>query len=334
MKTTQPFVKTAAAALLLSALQVSTDVSAFSVAPKHFAADLANGCATAATCAALAFGPGPAVAATATAPPASSTAVKVDIHAPYLLDLVKTPEARQDTTDRVVFLADSVKNWLGPAVSIELPTDLAGVAKKAVAGGASVQINGQDVGVQVVSSTKGALTIQLSTDLLPALPFAGLKSTPAIVTTAANAVAGMTPAVVNVVTKVAAVTSNVQQPFWNRPVFDGSVRLDIDALKLHRAITPKDIVGGGSAALGAAYASSFAFYNYAIAQEEKAAVERKEAMAAKRAAAADKKAPAPATAEPVANQKETASEETTTKQVEEAATPSTKGRFMKALTRK
>jgi hypothetical protein len=218
---------------------------------------------------------------------ADATSFNVEINAPYLVDLVKSKEARAGTLDRVQFLVESVKNFLGPAVSVDLPTDIAGVAKKAFTGGATVQVNGQAVGVQVVGSETGTLTIQLASPLLPKLPIPGLPDTPKLVTTAANVAAEAAPAAVQVATKVVAKLSEAKPdlPFWDRPINANSLRIDVDALGWHRALTPADLVGGGSAGLGAAYASSFAFYKYELNREAETAAAKKEAMAAKRKAA-------------------------------------------------
>lgn len=249
-----------------------------------------------ATCAAgAALGAGLLLSPLPAAAAADATSFNVEINAPYLVDLVKTKEARAGTLDRVQFLVESVKNFLGPAVSVDLPTDIAGVAKKAFTGGATVQVNGQAVGVQVVGSETGTLTIQLASPLLPKLPIPGLPDTPKLVTTAANVAAEAAPAAVQVATKVAAKLSEPKPdlPFWDRPINANSLRVDVDALGWHRALTPADLVGGGSAGLGAAYASSFAFYKYEQNREAEAAAAKKEAMAAKRKAAATTKTAKP-----------------------------------------
>jgi hypothetical protein len=121
------------------------------------AAKITKGCATLATCTAF-MSPMNAFAADDT-----GTSFKVDINVPYLVELVKTKEERTNTFDRVSFLAESIKNLFGPAVAVQLPTDIKGVVKDALSGGASVTINELDVGIKVVGSEKGALTIQLST---------------------------------------------------------------------------------------------------------------------------------------------------------------------------
>ncbi|KAL7567675.1 hypothetical protein ACA910_012014 [Epithemia clementina (nom. ined.)] len=251
---------------------------------------LAKHCATAATCAALLGAPMVATAAD------DATSFKVDINTPYIIELVKTKEARQGTYDRLNFLYESANNFLGPAVNLELPSDIKGVVKQALSGAATVKINGQEVGVQVVGSTSGALTIQLSNPLLPALPFAGLPTTPVIVNKAADVVADSSPAALELATNIMQRLQQFQEekpqqePFFDRPINAETIRIDIDAIDFHRALTPKDIVGSGSLALGATYATSYSYYLYINDKEEKEAAAKKAAVEAKKKAAAAKAA--------------------------------------------
>lgn len=267
-------------ALLFLTLTIYSEAWSFqNFSPRRMAAKITKGCATLATCAAL-MSPMNAFADD------TGTSFKVDINVPYLVELVKTKEERTNTFDRVSFLAESIKNLFGPAVSVQLPTDIKGVVKDALSGGASVTINELDVGIKVVGSEKGALTIQLSNDLLPALPFVGLPTTPGFVNAAGDVVASSAPAVVD------AVLTNIKEgPFWERPIFGGSVRLDLSVgnIDIHKAITPLDALGGGSLGLGVVYASSYAYYRYSIDQEERAARAKQEAAAAKKAVAEAKK---------------------------------------------
>ena len=264
-------------ALLFLMLTVYSEAwSLQNFSPRRMAAEITKACATFATCAAL-MSPVSAFA--------DDTSFKVDINVPYLVELVKTKEERTNTFDRVNFLAESIKNLFGPAVSVQLPTDIKGVVKDALSGGASVSINGHDVGIKVVGSEKGALYIQLSNDLLPALPFVGLPTTPGFVNAAGDVVANSAPAVIDAVDAV--LTNFKEDPFWERPVFGGSVRLDLSVgnFDIHKAITPLDVVGGGSLGLGIVYASSYTYYRYIIDQEQRAARAKQEAAAAKKAAA-------------------------------------------------
>jgi hypothetical protein len=236
---------------------------------------LAKACATGAVCAAL--------AAPLTAQASDDTTFKINVDAPYIINLVKTKESRTQTFERAQFLADSLKNFLGPAVSVELPTDLQGLAKKAFSGGGTVSVNGIDVGVQVVKSENGALTVTLSNALIPRIPFAGLSNTPAVVNAAADGVAAAVPGVVDFVT-----TNLKEGPIWDRPIFGGKYRVDLDfgGLAIHKAVTPLDIAGGGSLGLGVAYGASFAFYQYELAKEAREAEEKKKSAAEKKKTAA------------------------------------------------
>ena len=247
--------------------------------PRTLQLAFAKGCATAAVCAALAS---PAQAT------AGDAAVNVYVKAPYVLDLVKTKSAREQTLLRAQYIVESIKSLVGPAVSVELPSDVRGFVKRALSGGATVAINGQDVTVQVVQSQAGALTVQLSNKFIPAIPFAGLDNTPAVVNAVADKAAEAAPGVLGLVQKT--MNSN-GVPFWDQPIAGGRYRLDYDfgAYSIHRPATLIDVVGTSSLGLGAAYAGSFAFYKYEQDREAKAAADKKQAMAGKRAGAAAKK---------------------------------------------
>lgn len=240
----------------------------------------ARGCAAAATCGVALFHPLPSNA--------KEDSIQIDINTPYVLDLVKSGEARGQALNRLSFLAESVQNAVGPAVSVRPPTDIKSFTKKALSGGASIEVNGQTVGVQVVGSTKGALTVELSNPLIPAIPFAGLASTPSVVNEAAEVAASAAPGVVETMENILSVKMEQPKPFWSAPINEDVFRLDVDAVGFHKAFTPLDVVGGGSLGLGVVYAASYAYY---IAEQENAAreaAEKKTAMAAKKKAAAAK----------------------------------------------
>lgn len=248
--------------------------------PRALALEVAKGCATAATCAALLFS-SPAIAkeailaaddslmkttTTASAPKMPSSSIKVDINARYLFELFKTGDARTKTFNRVAFLADSIKDLFGPGVSVELPTDIKGFVRQALSGGAAIKVNGQDVAVKVIESTSGELTFQIYSKFIPALPFVGLKNTPAYVGAAASVIENAAPKVVDAVT---AAMNTQPGPFWER-------------------LTLVDIIGGGSLALGVAYGSSYGLYQYEQYQSEQEAAEKRtenEAKMAKKKAA-------------------------------------------------
>lgn len=248
--------------------------------PQTFQRELAKGCATAATCAALLGAP---LASQAADP----TSFDINVNVPYVVDLVKSPEARTKTIDWVQYIAESIENLVGPAVSVELPTDYKAVARQALSGGASIKLNGQEVDVKVISSTKGNIQLQISNPLLPALPFAGLPTTPKVLTQTEYAVADATPAVIDAVSKELAGANG--QPFWEQPI--GSLRVDFGPF--HKAVTPIDVVGVGSLALGGAYGLSYGYYSYSNYKATKATEDKK------RKAAAAKKAKAAATDEAV-----------------------------------
>merc|ERR1712154_608639 len=62
--------------------------------------------------------------------------------------------------------------------------------------------------------------------------------------------------------------------------------VDIGIFSYHKALTPVDVAGIGSAELGAVYAASYAWYVYSNEQEE---LKKEARKAEKRAAAAAKK---------------------------------------------
>jgi hypothetical protein len=266
--------------------------------PRAIAVEVAKGCATAATCAVLLTSPPvfaqealvvPAAGddltttttTTATTPttvapvPATmpSSSIKVDINARYLFDLIKTEDARAKTLDRVTFLADSIKNLFGPGVSVELPTDIKGFVRQALAGGAAIKVNGQDVAVKVIESSSGEIAFQIYNKYIPALPFVGLKNTPSYVGAAASVIENAAPNVVDAVTAAMMNSENAEEqqgPFWE-------------------SLTPVEVIGGGSLALGVAYGASYSFYQYEQFQEEQEAIQKQTQNKAKAAAAAAKK---------------------------------------------
>jgi hypothetical protein len=265
--------------------------------PRAIAVQVAKGCATAATCAVL-FTSSPvfvqeaaavlaaggdslttttATTATTVTVPAKtpSSSIKVDINARYLFDLFKTEDARTNTLDRVTFLADSIKNLFGPGVSVELPTDIKGFVRQALSGGAAIKVNGQDVAVKVIESSSGEITFQIYNKYIPALPFVGLKNTPSYVGAAASVIENAAPKVVDAVTSAMNSIDNAveqqQGPIWER-------------------LTPVEIIGGGSLALGVAYGASYSFYQYEQFQEEQEAIAKQTQNKAKAAAAKKKTA--------------------------------------------
>ena len=228
--------------------------------------------------------------ASALAPPESSTSVRVNVNVPSLVELVKTREARSSTLEKAMFLGQSAKYLLGPdAVSLEPPSDMKGFVSQALRGQASVTVDTalgepQHVDVQVLASDWGALTVQIRNPLLPKLPFAGLPGTPAVVSKVlAPAMAEAAPSALEL---AQAVAEKIQEPppppFWQTPIEDFAIDLPNG---YHRDITPLDVLGTSSLALGAAYAGSYAWYVAEQEREAKEAADRKKAMAAKRAAA-------------------------------------------------
>ena len=284
----------------------------------------AKGCATASLCTSLIMSTTvlPVTAAAATPPPTptttsskiDNTALKVDLDTPYLLDLVKTKQARSQTIDRIQYLEDSIKNLFGPAVKIELPTDYRGLVKKAFSGRATILVgtNGQQqqqqrIDLQVVQSDFGSLTVQIKSPLLPKLPLVGLPGTPAVVESAAVIVEdAVTPTVVNVWQKL---SKPREPPFWTKPI--GEVNLP--NLGYYKQITPLDVVGAGSLGLGGIYAASYAYYKEEQRREEDAAANRKAAAAAKRKAV-------PSIKKKVASERKTVATEPVEEDIESSAT--------------
>ena len=259
--------------LLVASLAVITKAWNLPKATRKVQIAFAKCCATAAACAALA----------APAQAVGDAAIHVDINAPFVLDLVKTKDAREQTLLRAEYIVESIKSLVGPAVSVELPSDVQGFVKKALSGGATVAINGQDVSVQVVQSQSGSLTVQLSNKFIPAIPFAGLDTTPAVVNAVADKVAEAAPGALELVQKT---MNGKDMPFWDQPIGKFRFDFDVGAYSVHRPVTLIDIVGTSSLGLGAVYAGSFAYYKYEQDQEAKTAEAKKQAMAEKRAAAA------------------------------------------------
>eukprot|EP00542_Grammatophora_oceanica_P013889 CAMPEP_0194029120 /NCGR_PEP_ID=MMETSP0009_2-20130614/2956_1 /TAXON_ID=210454 /ORGANISM="Grammatophora oceanica, Strain CCMP 410" /LENGTH=343 /DNA_ID=CAMNT_0038668717 /DNA_START=64 /DNA_END=1095 /DNA_ORIENTATION=- len=235
-------------------------------------------------------------------------ALKMDIDPPVLFDIIKD-EMNQE---RILFYGESIKNLFGPAFTFELPStefaNLKELGLQLLKGSASVIINGQTVGVQVVKSEQGALTVQLQQQYLPKIPFLGLDET----ATSAAVPTLVAPVPVETVTSTAsttpvqdvvstaittATTTTSTTPFWDMPLFDGALRVDVDIpflFALHKAITPLDVVGTTMAGLGGIYVFTFAYYNYALWQEKQEAIAKQAKMAAKVAARKEKEAAAAA----------------------------------------
>ena len=257
--------------------------------------ELAKACATVATCAALWTGgfvtapstalavPVTSQATETTATPAknaiSPAAIDIRVNVPYIVDLVKTPESRTKSLDWASYIVESLQNFVGPAVSITPPTDQQAFARAAMSGGAQLVINGQVTTVQVIGSTPGALQLQITNPLLPAIPFAGLPTTPTIVKQYEYAVADMAPALVQAALPDS--SNQLSLAAWDRPI--GNWKINLGSWQ-KSTVTPLDLVEAGSLAVIAAYGVSYGYYVYVNDQEAKEAEKKKAAMAAKKKA--------------------------------------------------
>lgn len=247
--------------------------------------DIIKGCATLATCASLFLGATagtPTTASAAVGNVANPTIVEVNVDVPYVLNTIETKETRIRTINWVKYIVESIENLFGPAVSINFPTKNYGlIAREILSGDATIKVNGEKVDLQVIESKPGVIQIQIENELIPAIPFAGLPTTPSIVTKAEYAVADQAPAVVGAVESIERELQQQKQGefFWDRPVSD-RLRLGFAG---NRPVTYKDVVGAGSLGLGAAYGLSFGYYSYNSYQENKEAEERKNKMKKKKA---------------------------------------------------
>ena len=235
-------------------------------------------CTAVATAAALLlWSPLPAAAAEDT------TSVQVNVNVPALIQLVKTKEARQSTADQAQFVADVIRRNIGPLVDVAPPSNIQGFVRKALTGQAAVTVNGQEtVTVQVIGSDPGALTLQIRNPRLPKLPLVGLPQTPPIVNAVAPLIEKAAPAALEfVVQQQQQQSAAANGGFWTTPVDNLVVA--------GRALSPLDILGSASLALGAAYGGSYAFYMYEQDREAREAADKKAAMAEKREAAAKAK---------------------------------------------
>jgi hypothetical protein len=231
----------------------------------------------------------PSFAATTTPTPPPLPALEIRIDEPKLLDLVKTADMRQRTIDRVSFLAQSIESFFGPAVSVQLPdlhtkATYTALAKQLINGGTTISVNDEPITFQIIGSKPGAIQIQISNPLIPGLPIPGLPTTPALITAGANAVAS-SDTVSSVLEEV--VETIEDGPIWQRPLFRGQLRLDVG--DIHKALTPIDVLGGGSLALGAVYATSYGFYTFSNWKDAQDAANKKKKAAA--AAQAKKQKP-------------------------------------------
>ena len=227
-------------------------------------------------------------------PSPPNAAIHVNINGPSLLERVKTPEGRSSTLEKLQFLRQSASYAVGPdALTVQPPTNLKSFVRQALSGQAAVvvdtgfeKIPPQPLEVQVVASDWGALTVQIRNPLLPKLPLVGLPDTPPVITNMVAPLATQAaPAALEIAGNIVErATAPPSPPFWTTPIDDWVV--------LDHPLTPLDIVGTSSLALGAAYAGSYAYYQAEMEREEREASERKAAAAAKRAAAAKEKADA------------------------------------------
>eukprot|EP00977_Amphora_coffeiformis_P020753 scaffold8460_cov166-Amphora_coffeaeformis.AAC.8 len=286
----------------VDALQLSQPPHASASLPPDVAkttkqTDLASTAATAffstAMAASLWLGATPAMAAATVDD--TTTAVQIKVNIPALLEAVQTKEARQSSAAKAQFVADVLRQNIAPYVNVEPPSNIAGFARKALRGqaGATVTpiLNQNDNGavtpvtttVQVIGSDAGALTLQIRNPLLPKLPFVGLPQTPPLVNTI------VAPLVEQAAEPTWAILQRQQQqaakqPAKKQPVKQQSPTIawtePTNIVVSGRALSPLDILGGASAALGATYYFTYGFYLYEQDRQEKQAAEKKAAVVA------------------------------------------------------
>ena len=233
----------------------------------------------------------------ATSLPISAHAVeviKIDADIPALIQIAKDNKdlalkLAQQTTG-VVKITDYPKSY----------SNLLNFVRDVAAGDVYVEINGIPIDVSLLSE-KGAIDVDLftevgdisvtvSSDILPKLPFLSKRVVPVSKTTvdsspgSTESVAEPTKAVRTKAAAAIQAANNVKGPMLDRPfIFD----------PFQQGWTVKQVLGTTSLGLGLAYASSYAYYVKSIEDEEMAAAEKKKSVAAKKAAVTvDKKAPA------------------------------------------
>jgi len=209
--------------------------------------------------------------------PIQANALSIDFNLPFVLEQVKSPEKRQQTLDRLVFLSDSIATQFGQAVTIQLTKDeIPTLVRNAAQGQVDLTVNGQAVHVGVTETRPGSLTVRIDSSLLPPLPL--LKPSDS-----AKLAAVSTPALEwsQLVWQALNQPKAEQPPFWTTPLFNGQMQI------ADYAVTPRDVVGVGGIALGTAYGGAYAYYVSENERDEQKALAKKEALAAKKKAKGD-----------------------------------------------
>ncbi len=261
----------------------------------------------------------------------SPIATSIDIEIKNIPSLTRKAIANRDTlTNYVIESAKSIKPILellseSDTVTVVPPKDVKGAVNALLtAGDAQFNVNGESVDVRV-ESVPGVIVVRVINPNIPRLPFlrdgtAALKFVDEIVDVAPtelNKVAEEVDAIEKFLTwgapEKAPITfkgSSLDFFLKNKFTFNG----DTVSLGALGDLTNSEVIFGGlSAAIAAAYGSSYAYYTSVKEAEEKAAAEKKAKVAAKKKAkaAADKAAKA----------KEQAKAEVVEKKEKPAATP-------------
>jgi hypothetical protein len=222
----------------------------------------------------------------ATSLPISAHAVeviKIDADIPALIQIAK------DNKDLALKLAQQTAGVVKITDYPKSYSNLLNFVRDVAAGDVFVEINGIPIDVSLLSE-KGAIDIDLftevgdisvtvSSDILPKLPFLSKRVVPISKTTTDNSNSNSIEEPTKVVrTRAAAAiqaANNAKGSMLDRPFI-------IDPFQ--QGWTVKQVLGTTSLGLGLAYASSYAYYVKSLEEEEMAAAEKKKNAAAKNAA--------------------------------------------------
>jgi len=332
--------------------------------------------AAASLSAALAFGtlaglPAPSIADSS--PSAASSAIdpartiQVDLNAPTLIKRLKSPTYQKELLNALSDVQDVVGK---DSLKVTPPSDKLGAIRDLLSGKVDVSLNGQALDIEVLESEKGEITVRFSNPLLPKVPVVSSKAkipflpevegqdTIRIVqkeVTAAKPDLGTIldaawlvfgpedSADIDLLGILArAYGIDLITPIQDQPFLDGILSIPIPRAEdkggpVTYVASNKDVVGGGSLALGAVYAISYSYHTALIEQEEREAEEKKKALAEKKkkkaAAAKKKKENEQANANVVATPKAESSKEAAAKE-EEDADPKKKNRLRRLFRRK
>ena len=293
--------------------------------------------------------------------------IQIDLNAPTLIKRLKSPTYQKELLDALSDVQDVVGK---DSLKVTPPSDRLGAIRDLLSGKVDVSLNGQALDIEVLESEKGDITVRFSNPLLPKVPVVSSKAkipflpevegqdTVQIVqkeVTAAKPDLGTIldaawlvfgpedSADIDLLGLLArAYGIDLSTPIQDQPFLGGILSIPIPRAEdkggpVTYVASNKDVVGGGSLALGAVYAISYSYHTALIEQEEREAEEKKKALAEKKkkkAAAAKKKKENEKANTKVATPKAESSTKEAAAKEEEDGEPKKKSRLRRLFSRK